>query len=373
MALSQLLDCMLCGLRKQESTKETIPVSLLETKEVKLVPRTNRAFVVASKGTYGFQDDPFPEMEHDQEIIISNRATGLNPIDYKSVDYNFCLPSFPWITGREMAGVVEAVGSGVKDIKVGDHVWTSTYYRDRRAGTFQHFVTVPAHTVLPLPTNTTFTSAACLGVAGLTAAMTLWRWLGVALPSLPPAPQDTAETLLIWGGSTITGQFAIQIAKCSGLRVIAVTSAKTAPLARSLGAEVVIRDGKSNAEIVAEIQALSGNITKAIDLVGTKTAPFTMQTLSPSSPGRKIFAPLAMMSSKDTPPEHVDVVTVEMKQFVLDESCRGYAERLNGLVEGGWVRLPAIEVVDGGLGAVEGGLERLKTGEMGGVKLVVRF
>jgi hypothetical protein len=165
MAISQLLGCLFCGLRKQESTKDkTLPASRIhydieiegknpvsagsqgsissasqytardvsrisEIKQLEgkdISPRLNRAFVVASKGTYGFQYDPFPEMAHDQEVIISNRATGLNPIDYKSVDYNFCLPEFPWITGREMAGVVEAVGAGVTDIKVGDHVWTST-------------------------------------------------------------------------------------------------------------------------------------------------------------------------------------------------------------------------------------------------------
>jgi hypothetical protein len=101
MAISNLLDCMLCGLRKQKTTKdENLPASrvhcyveieakkpissdsqgsissasqytaqdaprILETKQLKLeeiVPRLNRAFVVASKGTYGFQDDTFPEM-----------------------------------------------------------------------------------------------------------------------------------------------------------------------------------------------------------------------------------------------------------------------------------------------------------------------
>jgi hypothetical protein len=88
--------------------------------------RKNRALVIAAKGTYGFTEESFPEFAHDKEVVISNHATGLNPIDYKSVDYNFCLPQFPWITGREMAGVLEAVGSGVTDVKVGDHVWTST-------------------------------------------------------------------------------------------------------------------------------------------------------------------------------------------------------------------------------------------------------
>jgi hypothetical protein len=89
--------------------------------------RRNRALVVASKGTYGFTEEQFPEFAHEKEVVISNHATGLNPIDYKSVDYNFCLPQFPWVTGREMAGTVEAVGSEVTDVKAGDHVWTSTF------------------------------------------------------------------------------------------------------------------------------------------------------------------------------------------------------------------------------------------------------
>lgn len=89
--------------------------------------KKNRALVVASKGTYDYADHPFPEMAHAKEVVIKNMATGLNPIDYKSVDYNFCLPEFPWITGREMSGVVEEVGDEVEGIKVGDLVWTSEF------------------------------------------------------------------------------------------------------------------------------------------------------------------------------------------------------------------------------------------------------
>lgn len=63
----------------------------------------------------------------DDEVIISNRTVGLNPIDWKSVDFNFCLPEYPWITGREMAGIIEAVGADVKEFKVGDRVWTSQH------------------------------------------------------------------------------------------------------------------------------------------------------------------------------------------------------------------------------------------------------
>lgn len=436
MGLSKLLGC-LCGKHEEEHSQPAVPVqyaSAIEgknpkhphspadsedsfdsdaefTKEKGLVripepvlsieKKKNRALIVASKGTYDLVHEEFPEMAHEKEVVIRNMATGLNPIDFKSVDYNFCLPEFPWITGREMAGVVEEMGEGVEGLRVGDRVWTSefspappfsilpverrvliqntgTYYRDRRAGCFQTFVTVPAHTVLPMPSNLSYNQAACLGVAGLTAAMSLWCWLEVPMSSTSD-PEKTIETeggegewLLIWGGSAVTGQFATQIAVASGLNVIAVVSSKTKDLSETLGATTVVRDNKTEEEIVAEIRGIGGNnITRAIDLVGTKTANFCLQALSTSKPS--IFAPLAMISSKAVVPENVRVETVEMKQFVLNEESRKYAVELNKLVEQGKLVLPSIEVLEGGLDIVQPGLDRIKRGDMGGKKLVVAF
>ena len=86
-------------LRKDEKKPQSKAVSPHQND----IRRRNRALVVASKGCYALHATPFHVTENDNEIIISNRATGLNPIDYKSVDYNFFLPSLPWITGREMS------------------------------------------------------------------------------------------------------------------------------------------------------------------------------------------------------------------------------------------------------------------------------
>jgi NADPH:quinone reductase-like Zn-dependent oxidoreductase len=201
--------------------------------------------------------------------------------------------------------------------------------------------------------------------------MTLWRWLEV--PITPQPSSSEAEYLLLWGGSTVTGQFAIQIAARCGLKVIAVTSSKTQFLAQSLGAHhVVARDGKTEAEIVAEIRSIAGdNIIKAIDLVGTKTANFCMEAMSTSKQG--IFAPLAMISSKAMIPTNIRVETVEMKQFVLNEESRMYALELNRLVEMGAIKPPDIHVLEGGLAVVTDGLERLKGGDMAGKKMVVKM
>lgn len=89
-------------------------------------PRTNPSLLVVAKGRYEINRScTFPSLSHEGEVIIRSVAVGLNPIDWKSVDYGFCLPEFPWITGREMAGVVEQIGSEVTGLKVGQRVWTS--------------------------------------------------------------------------------------------------------------------------------------------------------------------------------------------------------------------------------------------------------
>ena len=188
---------------------------------------------------------------------------------------------------------------------------SGTYYKDRRAGCFQQAVTVPAHTVLPMPSNLSFEASATLGVPGLTAAMTLWRWLEVPQPHT--LTLDTAQSspddkyLLIWGGAATTGQYAIQIARLGGMKTICVASAKTSSLCLSLGATyVVARDGKSPEEIVAEIRSIAGDsVTMVVDLVGAETAELCLKAVSQTR--NVLFAPLAMMSSKTAVPSNIQV------------------------------------------------------------------
>ena len=219
-------------------------------------------------------------------------------------------------------------------------------------------------------------AAACLGVAAITASMTLWRWLQVPVPGddskAASVADSEADWLLIWGGSTITGQFATQLAVLSGLRVVTVNSALTAELSRSLGAHyVVVRDGKSSEELIHEIRTVTGGrITRAIDLVGQKTASLVLQAVAHDRPVH--FAPLAMMAANEVVPDNVTAHTVEMKQFVLNPASASYADALNRLLADNKLVLPSLEVLEGSFPAVMEGLERLKKGNMGGKKLIVK-
>ncbi|KAJ5901927.1 hypothetical protein N7495_002455 [Penicillium taxi] len=373
-------DCVtIVGKRVQDSDCTSITCSTKNSEQISTEtiaePQVQRALVVAQKGKYEVRDDfPMPVVA-DGEIMIRCDFAGLNPIDWKSVDYNFCLPEFPWVTGREMSGTIEQIGSDSADFKIGDKVWTSTYYRDVRAGCFQKYVVVPAHTVSHVPKGMTMASAACLGVPALTAAMTLWKWLNVPLPSESSGQVEQLkdEWLLIWGGSTSTGQFATQFAAISGLKVITVNSQSTKALSEKLGAtHVVVRDGKSDSELVEEIRLVTnGDITRAIDLVSSKTAAISLQAVSQESPVH--FAPLALMSSSQVVPGNVSAHTVEMKQYVLDSTNKGYADELNKIMSEGKIEMPEILHIEGGLEAVPAGLDILKKGNMGGKKLVAKI
>ncbi|KAI1800007.1 GroES-like protein [Daldinia bambusicola] len=360
------------GIRKSSTPTTTTDESTNASIAEFSVPGTQKALVVARKGEYEIrQDFPMPTVGED-EIMIQGHYVGLNPIDWKSVDYNFCLPEFPWVTGREMSGVVARVGSAVTSFKPGDYVWTSTYYKDVRAGCFQEYVVVPSHTVLPIPSRVPIEAAACLGVAALTASMTLWKWLSVPFPQ-GSIDSNGEQWLLIWGGSTVTGQFATQIARLSGIKVITVNSAETKSLSERLGANhVVVRDGKSDGEVVDEIRVITdNNVTRAIDLVGPKTARLALDAVSKMN--TVAFAPLAMMSGSQAVPGNVEVHTVEMKQFVLDKSNVRYTEELGKLLDKGQIILPELYLIDGGLHSIQGGLEMLKKGNLKGKKLVVRM
>ncbi|CZT20642.1 uncharacterized protein RCC_06500 [Ramularia collo-cygni] len=335
-------------------------------------PLSHQALVVNQDYQYELSESSRPQLGP-HEILLRTKAIGLNPIDWKTVEYKFCMPSLPWINGRECAGVIEAVGTAVEDLRIGQRVWTSTYYRDRRAGCFQELVVVPQHTVLPLPDLLNFEEAACLGVAGLTAAMTLWKWF--ELPMVRAAAPSTAgeRFALIWGGATTTGQFGIQIAVEAGLKVIAVASQRMKQRLLDLGAHhVVVRDGQSLADIASQVRQIGGDdIVYGIDLVGPQSAAYGVECLSHQHPAK--FAPLAVPAPPINAPKNVDVVNVEMKRFVLDLASREYAVRLTELVAKGRVEVPERHVLPGGLAAVEDGLTRLRCGETGGKKLVIRM
>jgi NADPH:quinone reductase-like Zn-dependent oxidoreductase len=134
-------------------------------------------------------------------------------------------------------------------------------------GTFAEYVVVPAHFVVPIPESWSFEDASQLGLTPFTALQALYESLQ-GLPT-PEAPTADATPILIYGGSTSVGLFAIQFAKLSGMHVVTTASPANFALVKSFGADEVF-DYK-NPEVSKQIRdATQGKLKYAVDCVSTE-------------------------------------------------------------------------------------------------------
>ncbi len=126
--------------------------------------------------------------------------------------------------GADVAGVVEAVGSGVTEFKPGDKVFGVC------GASFAEYALARETKLVHKPANVTFEQAAAVPVGALT-----------ALQGLRDKGQiKSGEKVLIYGASGSVGIFAVQIAKAFGAEVTAVCSTRNLEMARALGADHVI-------------------------------------------------------------------------------------------------------------------------------------
>ena len=125
---------------------------------------------------------------------------------------------------------------------------------------------------MPIPDGWSFEEAAQLGVPPFTALQTLHQTL--ELPSLfeTRSTADPHRTVLIWGGASAVGQYAIQFAKLGGLHVLTTASSKNFDLVKGLGADEVF-DYRDEG-VVEKIRAATGNaLDIAIDTISEGKTP----------------------------------------------------------------------------------------------------
>lgn len=142
-------------------------------------------------------------------------------------------PKYP-IPGGDMAGTVEAIGKNVTEFKVGDEVFGDL--SDSGWGTFAEYVAADETALVYKPHNLSFTEAAAVPMAAVTALQAL----------RDKGDVKSGQEVLIYGASGGVGTFAVQIAKAFGATVTAVVSTRNVDIAKSLGADYVIDYKKQN-------------------------------------------------------------------------------------------------------------------------------
>jgi NADPH:quinone reductase-like Zn-dependent oxidoreductase len=230
-------------------------------------------------------DLPVPALTADTDVRIRIRAGALNHLDLFVVGG---LPGVtitaPWIMGGDAAGVVDAVGSAVSHVKVGDHVVINPGISDRTCeycqageqplcikfrllgehlpGTFAEYAVVPGTNVRSIPASVEWPHAAAFTLATLTAyRMVVTR-----------AKVQPGEHVLIWGVGGGVALAAMRLAKRLGAHVW-VTSSSDAKLerARQLGADETLNH--RTVDVGREIRARTGKrgVDVVIDNVGEAT------------------------------------------------------------------------------------------------------
>ena len=201
------------------------------------------------------------------EARVRHHAVGLNFIDtyHRSGLYPLPLPAG---IGLEGAGVVEAVGTGVSELKIGDRV----AYAGGPVGAYAEVRNIPAHRLLKLPEAIPFDTAAAMMLQGLTAAYLLRRTYRV----------QSGDAVLIHAAAGGVGLIACQWAKALGAKVIGtVGSPAKAELAKAHGCDYVINYSTENfTQRVREITGGEG-VPVVYDGVGKDTFMGSLDCLRP--------------------------------------------------------------------------------------------
>ncbi len=202
------------------------------------------------------------------EVLIKIAAAGINYADLAQRQGAYLTRTqTPMTMGFEVAGTVEALGSGVTTPQVGTRVVALT------AGGYAEYTTAAANTVIPIPDTLDFNSAAAFPVQGITAYQLLHE----------STRMQAGESVLIHAAAGGVGTLAVQLAKLMGAKTVIGTasSAKKLELVRELGADVAIN--YTEEDWPEQVKKATGGKGPDVilEMVGGDIAEKSLQILAP--------------------------------------------------------------------------------------------
>jgi NADPH:quinone reductase len=204
------------------------------------------------------------------EIRIRHHASGLNFIDVYQRTGLYQNP-LPLTLGMEGAGIVEAVGAGVTHLKAGDRA----AYASNPPGSYSECRVMPAKTVVRLPDNIAFDTAAGMMLKGLTAQYLLKK-------TLPVEGLQAGDHVLFHAAAGGVGLIACQWAKALGLQLIGTAGgAAKCALSREHGAAHVI--DYTSEDFVEKVKEITGGkgVKVVYDSIGKDTFERSLNCLRP--------------------------------------------------------------------------------------------
>ncbi|KAJ6013606.1 zinc-binding oxidoreductase ToxD [Penicillium herquei] len=234
------------------------------------LPTTMRAVKVRRADEVFIDENSLVPSLRPEYFLIRVSAVALNPSDWKGV--RAFSQDEPHTIGLDVAGVVVAGGDQPHwHYKPGDRVVGLCYGNrpgDPTSGAFGEYALLKASLSMPVPDFVTDSQAATLPVGINTIGQALYRSLKLPLPDLQATVADQkGPDILIYGGATATGMFAIQFARLSGCRVLTTCSPRNFSLMKALGAHEVYDYHDAQSCSTAIRAATQNNLRFAFDCV----------------------------------------------------------------------------------------------------------
>jgi NADPH2:quinone reductase len=273
-----------------------------------------------------YEDVPEPQPGAG-EVRIQQEVAGVNFIDIYFRDGRYKAP-LPAIVGQEGGGVIDALGEGVTDLKVGERVAYSA-----GSAAYAPYAVVRASNVVPVPDTVDLREAVAAMAQGLTAHY-------LALSTFPLKAGDVALINAAAGG---VGALLVQIAKLRGARVIAITSnEEKAQVARECGADQVL--GYENFEVETKRLNNGKGVDVVYDSVGKDTFERSLNCLRPRG-----YMVLYGQSSGRVPPQDPQILNQKGSLYLTRPTIAHYIQtreellgRANDLFQ--WIQEGQIKV-----------------------------
>ncbi|KAF2799885.1 GroES-like protein [Melanomma pulvis-pyrius CBS 109.77] len=238
------------------------------------------------------------------QVRIRVEWTASTPLDLHQNDSGLMV-THPQVLGDGTAGTVIEIGSEVKRLKIGDKVFGFTW-REQGEKAHQEFCTTNEWLVAVLPEGFTLAEAVTLPNNFVTVFHSLTTDLGIETPWPKPAayePKNADQAILIWGGSSSVGQFAIQILRFYGFtNILTTASKKHHSKLLSFGAKHAFDYNSST--VVSEILDASENsrgVKWVLDCIGSKNGSCVpIANIVKSGARVAILLPVIVQNSSET-------------------------------------------------------------------------
>jgi NADPH2:quinone reductase len=270
------------------------------------------------------------------EVLIKIACAGVNPADWKDRQGHleqYYPYQFPYIVGFDAAGVVEKIGAGITEYRVGDRVITCSDHGQGRWGTYAEYVATSIAKVARLPRSLSFAQGATIPISGLTAWQSIFMFGGL----------QAGQTILIHGAAGGVGSFAVQFAKAAGAKIAATCSAHNIEFVKTLGADLVL-DYRAEDIPQAVRKWASTGVDMVLDAVSCGTLPTAFAILRKG--GILVSVP-TLVGDGDIAGDMQRAAELGVRKVftvMSDVKAGEQLDEITALIERGVVRAPPLQI-----------------------------